>query len=149
MLLVVAVAVGLTQSEKALDEGTPERAVQLYLKALQADDFKGAYALLSSEVKGYCLLETFARAGDRGKSQLDRSRVTLKDTKDLDGSVMVTAEMSEISSGGLFGTEEHSFTQSFTLRQEEGEWRLTANLWPFFGCQKPPVEPARQPSPGV
>ena len=157
VLLAASVVVALTEREEPLPEGTPERAVQLFLVAAEEEDLKTAYALLSEELKEKCSVEGFAskRFGSR---DLKGSRVTLEETKVLNGSVVVIARVTRIQGSGPFGTSESSHEERFTLSRDEGEWRFTYFSWPYYGCGEPelyspykdtppPPEPAPTPEP--
>ena len=150
VLVVVSIVVGVTQREKPLPAGTPERAVQQFLKAIGDEDLKVAHAFMSDELKQACSIEEFAGRTFGGRSDLKNSRVTLKETKYLDGPAVVIARVTSISRNEPFGTSERAYEERFTLVQEEGQWRFTANPWPYYGCGRPdiyPPRPANLPTP--
>ena len=149
-LLIVSIVVALTQGEESFSEGTPERAVQLYLKAVQDEDYEAAYSLLSEELSEGCTVEQFATNAARSGDSLRNNWVSLKETKRLDGSAIVIARVSHISGNGLFGADEYSYDQPYTLKNEDGDWRLTENPWPYYGCPPPsPIPPVQYaPRPG-
>ena len=140
VLLVAAVAVALTQREEPLTEGTPERTVQQYLTAIQDDDFRVAHDLLSEKLRAECSIEEFAsEAYGYRKTELSSSRVTLEDTKHLDGTAVVIARVTQVRGNGPFGTSEYSQRHPYSLTQEEGDWRFSDYPWPHYGC---PTRPA-------
>jgi hypothetical protein len=139
VLVVASIVVGLTRREKPLPEGTPERVVQRFLNAIGDEDLKVAYALLSDELKQACSIEQFAGNTFGRKRDLKNSRVTLKETKHLDGPAIVIARVSSISGSGPFRTSEHAREERFTLVQEEGQWRFSASPWPYYGCGTPDI----------
>jgi hypothetical protein len=155
-LLIVSIVVALTQRLEPLPEGTPERAVQLYLTALEDSDYVTVHSLLSAERRTECSLETIAfRDIGRGGRFAD-SRVTIVDTDLFDGSAVVTARITSIQRDGLFGTSDSSREERYSLLKEDGEWRLDRIAWPYFGCADAPPrpapstrarEPARAPAP--
>ena len=57
VLLVAAIAIALMRDAVVLPEGSPERAVQLYLEAVSDDDIEAARAMLSTEFRERCTLE--------------------------------------------------------------------------------------------
>ena len=126
VLLTASIVLALTQREDEFAEGTPERAVQRFLIAARDQDFSTAHALLSEARRQECPIEDLIGTPYGGKQDLENSRVTLEDTKDLDdGGAVVIARVTRISSSGPFGTSESSSERRFTLSQEDGEWRLT------------------------
>jgi hypothetical protein len=60
ILLVASIIVALMQRVEPLPEGTPERAVQLYLEAIADGDLEAARDFLSAELKERCLVEDLA-----------------------------------------------------------------------------------------
>lgn len=147
VLLIAAIVVALLEREEPLPEGTPEAAVQRFLKAVEDDDFKGAYGFLSSELKQDCSVEDFFGRVGPLDTRLKNDRITLERTTPLDGTTLVTVRITRFRGSGLFGASESSFEQSYTLRQEEGEWKFTGYPWPFFNCGPFKPEPARPPQP--
>ena len=146
-LLVAAIVVALLEREEALPEGTPEAAVQRFLKTVEEDDLEGAYGFLSSELKRDCSIEEFfGRVGPRD-SRLKNDRITLERTSTVDGTTFVTVRITRFYGSGPFGASESSFEQRFTLRQEEGEWKFTEYPWPYFNCGPFKPEPALPPEP--
>lgn len=152
LLLVASVVVALTQGEDTLPDGTSERAVQLYIQAVRDDDFEGAHALMSEELKEECPVETLAARSFGGGREARDSRVTLRDSRTFDDTAVVTAEVTRIRGSGPFGTSESSHEQRYTLVQEDGQWRLSrasgssfGGPWPYYSCRDP--EPFRAPAP--
>ncbi len=150
-LLVASIVVVVIQGEEELKEGTPERTVQLYLKAVVVEDFNAAYSFLSTELKRECSLEEYLVNGSvYGSRELERSRVTLQKTSRVNGTVIVRARVTRVSSSGPFGVSESSHDQDFTLREEDGEWRFTRMPWPYYGCgasYRPPEAVPLAPAP--
>ena len=149
-LLVVSLIIAFTSKAKPLPEGSPERAVQLFLMAAEDEDFVAAYDLFAEELKGECSLERFAQGYPGGVDRLRDSRVTYVDSRALNGSRWVDARVTQVSSSGPFGTSEYSQEHRYMLVQEEGEWRISHYTWPRFGCAVPRyapplVEPALPP----
>ena len=148
VLLVASIVVALVEQEEALPEGTPERTLQRFLLAVEDEDFRAAYDLLSAQLKQICAFEEFAGTAYGGKAELRNSRVTLEDTRYLDGTALVIARVTRISSSGPFGTSEWSHDEHYRLILEEGEWRFTEYPWPHYGCTVSRVEvPLDVPAP--
>ena len=146
-LLVVSVIVALLDREDTQPEGTPQRAVQLFLEAVQQEEFELAYSFLSEELKEECTVEKFVGGNFPKRDRLRDDRVTLESTATVKETVFVTVRVTQFRGSGPFGASESSFEQRFALRQEEGQWRFTEYPWPFFRCGPfEPVKPTREPS---
>ena len=146
-LLVASVIVALLDREDTQPEGTPERALQLFLDAVRQDDFELAYSFLSEELKEGCTVEEFVGGNFPKRDRLRDDRVTLESTATVKETVFVTVRVTQFRGSGPFGASESSFEQRFALRQEEGQWRFTEYPWPFFRCGPfEPVKPTPEPS---
>lgn len=145
VLLVVSIVLALMRSEAEFPAGSPEAAVQTYLRALQDDDFTTAHSLFSTDLRAECSLDDFVGGSVYYKREIANQRVVLESTADLNDSVVVTTRVSQVSDSGPFGVSEYSSSQVFTLRQEDGGWRFTKQPWPFFGCDRPIPAPAFDP----
>ena len=144
-LLVASVVVALLEDEESFAEGSVEEAVQVYLEAVEDDDFETAYGFLSSKLKDECPIDEFAGGNIPTRSDLGDDRVTLEKTTTVKETVFVTVRVTRIRGSGPFGTSESSFEQRFSLRQEDGGWRFTEYPWPFFRCGPFKPEPAPRP----
>lgn len=141
--IVAGVALALARDEQRQEEGTPERAVQLLLKAVRGENPQAAYALLSGELKKECSVLDFAAGNFGGHQRLEGARITLDKRTQVDGGVIVTARVAEIQSNVLFGTSEWSHRESYALALEDGEWRFTRYPWPLGPCWPSKETPAR------
>ena len=144
-LLVASVVVALLEDEESFAEGSVEETVQVYLRAVEDDDFETAHGLLSSELKDECPIDEFAGGNIPTRSDLGDDRVTLEKTTTVKETVFVTVRVTQLRGRGPFGTSESSFEQRFSLRQQEGDWRFTEYPWPFFRCGPFKPEPAPRP----
>jgi hypothetical protein len=144
-LLVLSIVLALLRSDAEFPAGSPEAAVQTYLRALQDDDFSTAHNLFSADLRAECSLDDFVSGSVYYKREIANQRVVLESTTTLNESVAVTTRISRVSDSGPFGVSEYSASQVFTLRQEDGGWRFTKQPWPFFGCDRPIPAPALEP----
>ena len=149
VLLIAAIAVAMMRDAVILSEGSPERAVQLYLTAISEEDFQAAQATLSSELKERCSLEElYSRSFAR--ENLDDSRVAHDVTNFVDDKAIVVFEVTQSSGGGPFDLNEWTHDEHYTLVREDGEWRILASPWPYQGCTQPRipiVKPTIVPAP--
>ena len=136
VLLVVSIALALTTREAEFAPGTPEHAVQAFLRAAEDDDLETAYAMLSRELQEKCALRDFADGG-RYRSSDDRdTRATLRETKIVDDVTFVSVRVTRFRSDGPFDSGESSFARRFALQQESGEWKFTEYPWPYDYCRE-------------
>ena len=145
-LVVVAVALTLVQREQSFDDGTPERAVQDFLKAYLDEDFGGAYDLWSEELRRDCGRDEYVQHSVGSGGRLEDSRVRLTETQyvgDDRGRAVVLARETRVSNDGPFNTSEWSNRQRYALALEQGQWRFTETPWPSTGC--PPDRLPRGP----
>ncbi len=143
VLLLASIVLALTRSEAEFPADSPEATVQTYLRSLQDDDFATAHDLFAADLRSECSLDDFIGGSIYYKREIANQRVVLESTANLNDTVAVTTRISQVSDSGPFGVSEFSSTQVFTLQQEDGQWRFTRQPWPFFGCDRPFAEPAR------
>lgn len=110
-------------------EGTPERAVQDYLRAVADRDATRALAFFSTALSDRCASvsrESITRRGDSG------FRATLDRTSQRDGRTIIDVSLTEVYGSGPFGRSESTQSLVFELVQENGVWRLSEAPWPFY-----------------
>ncbi|MCY4582668.1 MAG: hypothetical protein OXE50_07725 [Chloroflexi bacterium] len=128
-----------------LPEGSPGRAVQDYILAVQGEDANGAYALLREKVREECDLD--AVYDGRFSIPRDSFSIRLVRTDEGDEEATVTIEVTEVDAPGevpLFGGSVNSYDAAYHLVREQGEWRLTEPGWPGWWCapKATPTPPA-------
>lgn len=137
--VVVSVLVAtLAGGEEEFPEGSPEAAVQGYLRAIADRDAPAALAFLSTDLTERCgeiPREAVVQRGD------NRFRATLTETTVRDNTTQVEVEITEIYGSDPFGGNEYDFQQVFVLVQEGGEWRFDETPWPLY-CPRPVTVPA-------
>ena len=145
-LVVASIVVALVEGDGEFEPGSPEAAVQTFLRAVGDDDLETAYSLLSDDLQEQCSVEDFAGGPSRLVSDFDDRRLTIEDTRTVGDTVFVDVRVTDFHGVGPFGTSESSFEQQYALRLTGGQWRFTQYPWPFFQCGpfKPvPAEPPR------
>ena len=135
VLAVVAVAIALTTGEDELDPGTPEGAVQAYLRAVADRDAEAAYAWFSSDLQDRCRISNVRDALQYGPEDF---RAQLNKVVPRDGTVDVFVEITQRYQGDLLGNSS-SFSQVFSLTEEDGAWRFVDASWPVY-CPPEPVK---------
>ena len=134
LLLVASVIVALSESEETFAAGTPESAVQSFIKAFDDEDFQASYELLSNGLKDRCTVDQMFGWQGGFNDRFRDSRITLEDTTVVASTTVVAVRITEFRNGGPFDTSESSYVQRYTLRQEEGQWRFSQFPWPMFNC---------------
>jgi hypothetical protein len=149
VLVVVSVLINvLLDGQGELHPGdTPEGAVQRYLRAIADDEVETAYSYLSADLPNSCTLQHFIQSTDYQRSQSFSAR--LLDTIDADGHTVVSVEITELDESGPFGGGGYDLRMTFTLVEEEGEWRLAEPPWPMAWCPPERETPTPVPTPST
>jgi hypothetical protein len=144
ILLVASIIIAAMEREEPLAQGTPEAAVQDYLRATQNDQYEVAYGFLSEGLQSDCTLTQFVgQPSFPGDDRLSDARITLDEVNIVDDTAFVNVQITQFYSGGPFGTSESTFAQTFSLRQFNGQWKFVEQPWPFYNC------PFRVPEPPI
>ena len=149
VLLIGSIVISLSNDEEVFDSGTPEYAVQQYLRSMGQGDFETAHASLSPDLQSECSVEDlFKQVSGGRRDQLDDNRITLGPVQLVGETTSVTVKVNEFRGGGLFGSSEWSYERRFFLRQIDDEWKFTDFPWPLFRCSAddqdgghPPTQP--------
>ena len=137
VLVVAAVALTLLQREQSFEVGTPERAVQDFLKAYTDEQFGSVYDLWAEDLRQDCGRDEYVQHSVGSGGRLDDSRIRLTDTEyvgDDRERAVVLARETRVSSDGPFNTSEWYSQQRYELALEQGEWRFTEVPWPSAAC---------------
>ncbi|MCY4655136.1 MAG: hypothetical protein OXC95_18475 [Dehalococcoidia bacterium] len=140
LLLIASIIAALLQGESEFDPGSPEAAVQDYLRALDQEDFQAAYDALSPELQSRCSIEDMFGGRRSGRWKLHDRQITLEDAQTFEETTFVTVRITELRGGGLFGPSEYAFEDAFALKRFDGHWKFSENPWPGFDCAWPPPE---------
>lgn len=142
LLGVASVAIGTTQrGETPFPEGSPERTVQLYVRAVEAGDAVALHALLSPEAKLRCELATI-RQSLRFPSDRDL-RVTLRDSKLTGESAVIRVRVTESTGAQPFDSGTYDHDETFDLVRAAGTWLIDQPTWPVY-CP-PNIPPVSAP----
>ncbi len=147
ILIVASIVAAVLQKEAEFAPGSPEAAVQAYLRALDEEDFQAAYDLLSPELQSRCSTGDMFGRRVSNRWQLEEKRITLESAQTIEETTFVTVRVAELRGGGLFGPSEYAFEVSFALRQFDGHWKFSQNPWPSFDCARDAPEPPRPVAP--
>ncbi|HSK98133.1 MAG TPA: hypothetical protein VK891_16020 [Euzebyales bacterium] len=128
--LLVGALVGALRSPAELDPDSPEGVVQAYLEAVIEGDHAAAAGYLSEETARRCRASAFRQAW-----------VPDGLTADLDG-VRVRGPRTEVrvrmrTTADPFTLDGYTSTETFTLADENGAWRLVDDPWPLYACPTP------------
>ena len=136
LLLIASIVAALLQDETEFDPGSPEAAVQAYLRALEEDDFQAAHDALSPELREICSIEEMFGDMDIHRWMPEDKRITLEEVRTLNDTTFVEIRIAEMRGGGPFGPSEYAFGETFALQQFDGEWKLSQNPLPRFECAR-------------
>ena len=142
ILIVASIVVAILQKEAEFAPGSPEAAIQAYLRALDEADFQGVHDALSPELQDRCSIEDMfgGRYPTQRRSRLEDKRITLDGARTLDETTFVTIRISELRSDGLFGPSGYDYDETFALKQFDRQWKFSENPWPHFDCAWPTQE---------
>lgn len=136
ILIVASVVAAVLQKEAEFEPGSPEAAVQGYLRAIEEGDLQTAYDLLSPELQESCSVEgMFSEVGDHWP-RLEDERVTLEEVRAINDVTIVEVNIAGFRNIGLFGPSEYGWDESFALRRIDGEWKFSQAPWPHFSCTR-------------
>ena len=141
--LIVAAAVVAGRDAERYPAGSPEAAVQAYVRAVVDDRPDDAVAWFSVDLADRCGFGTVSGFGDVTVTRvvLDRTRlVTGGDgTERAEVRVRVTERW-----GGPFATDESTFTEIIVLTNDSDGWHIAEPPWPYSDCGPwPTVEAER------
>lgn len=137
--IVVAVIAGiavttLAGGEREYAEGSPERVVQDYLRAVSDRDSTRAFSYFDPALLASCGPKPREAITNRGSTSL---RATLDRTAVHDGIAEVRVRLTEsYNNDSPFGSGESTFTQTYILKQVDGAWRFAEAPWPTY-CPQP------------
>ena len=147
---VIMGALNRDREPELLPEGSPGRAVQDYVLAVQREDPDSAHALLSEELREQC--DPDAVYDGHFSLPRDSFSIRLTRTDERDEEAVVTIEVTEVDAPGevpLFGGSVNSYDTTYHLVREQGEWRLSDPGWPGWWCPpKPTPTPPSETSTG-
>jgi hypothetical protein len=130
---VAAIVVALLGDEQQFADGTPERTVQLYLKAVDQRDPNAAIALIGAPVLDRCGVVPRETIAQRGTASL---RATLERTDKRGMTATVFVRLNEIYRDAPLGLSDPTQSLSFELVMTDGGWRFAQMPWPMF-CAYP------------
>jgi hypothetical protein len=141
LLVAAAAAVAaLTGNEERFADGTPERAVQEYLHAIEDQDATAAFAFLAPALVERCgqlPREMVTRRGDTA------IRATLDRVVTRDGAATVHVDLSETFQDAPFGMSDPEQSLVFELSEVDGAWRFTQMPWPLYCMTVPKASDVR------
>ena len=140
--VVVAVVAGIAVTtmaggERTYPSGSPERALQDYLRAVSDRDATTAFSFFAPDLLSKCEPKPRESIANRGSTTI---RATLDRATTRDGVAEIRVRLSEsYGNDGPFGGGDSSFTQTFVLKQVDGQWRFAEAPWPTYCPQPSPV----------
>ncbi len=130
--LVFAALLGSLRDPDQLGLDTPEGVVQTYLQAVFDGDVATARGLLSEPVAARCSAREFRQAWVP-----DALTASLSEVRTQDDEVEVEVRLRTVEGPTPFGGGGYTTMEVFTLVEDGGEWRLSADPWPVYDCGGP------------
>jgi len=124
----------LARGERLYAEGTPERTVQDYLRAVSDRDASKATSYLAPELATRC--EQTPRDGITNRSTTSMRATLDRTTYRSDRLVEVQVRLTESYNDSPFSGGNSTYTQVFVLTQADGAWRFSESPWPLY-CPAP------------
>jgi hypothetical protein len=128
LLLAAAISVAfLRQPAPDLPAATPGGTVQRFYRALEQKDYAAAYAYLSPSMSNKPTREDFTSYYVSGGGNISQQRIRIQDERvtGSDATVTVSATTFYNSGSPFGGSGDYTSTEIFTLRREDGTWRIT------------------------
>jgi hypothetical protein len=126
--LILAISSG--NSVKNMAKGSPEAAVQQYLKAVIEGRNQEAADFFSSNNK--CTIYDIDRAYIEQDAQVSLDKTVKSDDK----SAIVYVSIQR--SGGLLLEDPYTESQTFRMIFENSEWKIDGIPWPLYNCDGEP-----------
>ena len=140
LILAAGISVAfLRQPAPALPADTPGGTVQRFYRALEQKDYAGAYAYLSDSMSKKPTREDFTSHNGSQAPNISQERIRIQDERvtDSDATVTVATTTFYNSSSPFGGSGEYTSTEIFTLRREDGTWRITALPYQYMPYPNP------------
>jgi hypothetical protein len=128
--VVVGAIAGVLRGPARLAPDSPERTVQTYLEAVLDSDHAAAAGYLSEEAARRCPASAFRETWvpEGLTAELDGVRTR-------DGQTDVRVRLRSVAEP--FALDDFTSTETFSLVEEDGVWRLTGEPWPLYACAEP------------
>ena len=135
VLSAAALIASRAGDETQFEEGTPERAVQRYLQAVEDSDATTALSFLSPALVTRCGKPERQQITQRGNSSI---RATLQRSEVDGSSATVTIRLIETFREAPLGISDQSQTVAFELESVDGQWKFAEMPWPMeWYCAQP------------
>ncbi|MGH2456618.1 MAG: hypothetical protein ACRDHD_10235 [Candidatus Limnocylindria bacterium] len=130
LLAVVVVVLAGNRQAQEFPPGTPEAAMQAYLRAWDDDDLPAAYAYFSADVRDRASLEEYqAVARSYGEPSFDGPRRAVYiDGVDGSGDRVTLLLTVEERYGDAFGGGSNRYERPVRMVREDGEWKIDEPL---------------------
>jgi hypothetical protein len=129
IIAVIAVVVS-SGSELELEPGSPEAAVQAYVRAVLDGDEDTAFGLLTADYQG----ELQRRCRDLRPPVDQDLRVTLREVDGGSGEATVQVRITESGGSGPFDQYQYSYEERFELKGSAGSWLIDLAPWALEVC---------------
>ena len=148
VIIVLSVVVALVNRPREADllpASTPEGTVQRYLLAVEQEEGRGAYEYLAPALQERCDFQYFRNSTRgirrRAGGTAEDLRVTLEDTKAINGTVAVRVRINRFRVSAPFDFNEYSHVRTFTLEKVDDSWLFVEEPWPMYRCPEAKKQP--------
>jgi hypothetical protein len=129
-----ALVAALAGNEERFADGTPERAVQEYLHAIEDQDATAAFKFLAPALTERCGQPPREMVTQRGDNAF---RASLQRTVTEDGAATVYVDLTETFRDPPFGISDPRQSVVFELTEVDGVWRFAEMPWPLYCIRVP------------
>lgn len=143
LLVAVSVVVALAvDREEEFAAGTPEAAVQAYLRAAAEGDATAVVEMFSADLQARC---DTRQIRDTLRWNPNDFRATLRDVTERGDTTEVRLGITQIYGSGPFGRNESTFEQVFVLAEGTDGWVFVEPPWPTWCPLAEPTSPRSSP----
>lgn len=125
--VVVLVVVALTRDPVTLDADTPEGTVQIYLQAVNDEDYQRAFDLIDPIVTDGCTPADIAAARFE-----DSFTAVLVSSETFDNTASVEVDLGFGATPGPFDPGRSGYSEYFELTHSNDDWLISSDPWPYF-----------------
>jgi hypothetical protein len=131
-LIVLAILAALlvgAPDEEEFAEGTPERVIQDYVRAVRDRDREAAYAFFSSAAQRDMSFEEFSNYVSGPGDPFENRRIRLEDSE-IDGErATLSLVIESFDDGSLFDSNRYEYERTVALVREEGAWKIDESFF--------------------
>lgn len=133
-MALVAIVVASIREPPDLPPGSPEAAVQSYLRAVTEGDARAIRDTYTPELRDRCELEEARRRPPFSEDRLTFEADLLGTRQVDDETVEVRVRITEFYGEPPFGGGGYDHREVFFVERVDGAWRIADMFWPYDVC---------------